>query len=163
MDIMRMSFTRGRSSLFALIFTSMLLLALAACGSDTSTGATTPTTSAHSTGGPAATATAAESALIQAISFVGQPTAKIVSGTTFEIDGKLKNGDSKQHDIYIQASLLDKTGKIIASTQEENVDNVPGGATVSFSIQGTTPQPTWNAIQLKVTKVTENVNGAGPD
>lgn len=160
---MRMSFTRGKSSLFALIFTSMLLLALAACGSDTSTGATTPTTSANSSGSPAATATAAESALIQAISFVGQPTAKIVSGTTFEIDGKLKNGDSKQHDIYIQASLLDKTGKIIASTQEENVDNVPGGATVSFSIQGTTPQPTWDTIQIKVTKVTENVNGAGPD
>lgn len=142
----------------------------AACGTSTGTSGTSssptnapppPTTSAAS--GPGATATAAETSLISQMTFVGTPTAKIVSGTTFAVSGKLKNGDDKQHDIYVQATLLDASGKVIATTSPFNVDNVHGGATVSFTVQGTTPQPTWSSVQVKVVKVSENINGSGDD
>ena len=95
--------------------------------------------------------------------FVGTPTSKIVSGTTFEVDGKIKNGDSKQHDIFVTATLLDASGKPIVTTAPLNVDNVAGGETVPYSIQGTTPQPTWTSVKVTVVNVTENVNGTGTD
>ena len=146
-------------------------IVLAACGSSTSASGTQGTSSAtHSatstssaTGGPGATATAAETSLIQQITFVGTPTAKIVSGTTFAVSGKLKNGDDKQHDIYVQATLLDASGKVIATTTPFNVDNVHGGTTVSFTVQGTTPQPAWSSVKVTVVKVSENINGSGGD
>jgi hypothetical protein len=97
------------------------------------------------------------------MTFVGKATAKIVSGTTFEVDGQIKNGDSKQHDIYIQATLLDASGAKIATTNALNVDNIAGGETVNFSIQGTTPQPTWASVEVTVVKVTENVGSSGTD
>ncbi|HET9999724.1 MAG TPA: FxLYD domain-containing protein [Ktedonobacteraceae bacterium] len=111
----------------------------------------------------AATATAAVEALIKEMTFVGTPTAKIVAGTTFEVDGKIKNGDSKQHDIFVEASLLDASGKVIVTTAPLNVDDIAGGETVPYSIQGTTPQPTWASVKVTVVKVTENVNGTGTD
>jgi hypothetical protein len=101
--------------------------------------------------------------LIKEMTLVGTPTARIVSGTTFEVDGKIKNGDDKQHDIFVKAALLDASGKPIATSAVVNVDNVVGGATVPFTIQGTTPQPTWVSVQVTVVNVTENVNGAGVD
>jgi hypothetical protein len=110
-----------------------------------------------------ATATAAVQALIHEMTFVGAPTSKIVSGTTFEVDGKIKNGDSLQHDIYVEASLFDASGKLIVTTAPLNVDNVAGGETVPYSIQGTTPQPTWASVKVTVVNVTENVNGTGTD
>jgi hypothetical protein len=160
--------------LYALLFACLCLgILLAACGTGAVAGTTaapsptntsnapTPTTVPAS--GPGATATANEMSLIKQVTFVGTPTAKIVSGTTFAVSGKLKNGDDKQHDIYIQAMLLDASGKDIATTAPFNVDNVPGGATVSFTVQGTTPQPTWTSVKVTVVKVSENVNGAGAD
>jgi len=139
---------------------------LSACGSTTS--ASNPSTTATSAA-PAPTsqvtvlpATATAQALAQLMSFVGQPTAKIVSGTTFEVDGMVKNGDSKQHDIYIKVALLDASGNTIASAIK-NVDNIAGGATVSYQIQGTTTQPTWAKVVVTVDKVTENTNGSGSD
>jgi hypothetical protein len=76
----------------------LLILGLAACGTDSVAG-TTPTTSTTPPGG--ATATATVTALIKQMTLVGTPTAKIVSGTTFEVDGKMKNRDDKQHDIFL--------------------------------------------------------------
>ena len=133
---------------------------LAACGDLTSSG-----TSATPTANPfnGETATAAVEALIKEMTFVGTPTAKIVSGTTFGVDGKIKNGDSQQHDIFVEASLLDAAGKVIVTTAPLNVDNVAGGETVPYSIQGTTPQPTWASVRVTVVNVTENVNGTGTD
>jgi hypothetical protein len=135
-------------------------LVLAACADTTSPG-----TSATPTANPpnGATATAAVATLIKEMTFVGTPTAKIVSGTTFEVDGKIKNGDSKQHDIFVTAALLDASGKPIVTTTPLNVDNVAGGETVPYSIQGTTPQPTWSSVKVTVVNVTENVNGTGTD
>ena len=133
---------------------------LVACSDITSTDAS-PTPTANTLN--AATATAAVQALIKEMTIVGTPTAKIVSGTTFEVDGKIKNGDSKQHDIFIQASLLDASGKPIVTTTPYNVDDVAGGETVPFAVQGTTPQPTWASVKVTVINVTENVNGTGTD
>ena len=161
--------------LYFITFACLLMgVLLAACGSGSgsvstsSNTANTPPSNSSSTSttaanGPNATATAAETSLIQQMTLVGTPTAKIVSGTTFAVTGKIKNGDDKQHDIYIQASLLDASGKVIVSTAPYNVDNVPGGATVAFTVQGTTPQPTWSSVKVTVTKVSENINGSGDD
>lgn len=135
-------------------------IVLTACSDVTSSGtsstSTTPTLNA-------ATATAAVQALIKEMTFVGAPTAKIVSGTTFEVDGHIKNGDTLQHDIFIEASLLDASGKPIVTTAPYNVDDVAGGETVPFAVQGTTPQPTWASVKVVVVNVAENVNGTGTD
>lgn len=168
-----MGFPRFHGRLYFIVFACLVMgTLLAACGSSTGSSGTTSTTTAtavpttgntSATSGPGATATAAETSLITQMTFVGTPTAKIVSGTTFAVSGKVKNGDDKQHDIYVQAMLLDASGKVIATTAPYNVDNVPGNATVSFTVQGTTPQPTWSSVQVKVVKVTENINGSGDD
>lgn len=164
---MRTSFVT-RQSFFALSAGLLLLLLLAACGS-TPTGATantskTATTPPAANATVAASGTAAEQSLLPMMTLVGQPTAKLVTGHhIFEVVGKIKNGDTKQHDIYVQATLLDATGAIIGSTAFFNVDNVPGGGTGSFTIQGTTMQPTWVSIQVKVVGVSENVGSAGGD
>lgn len=143
-----------------LLYCLLSAIVLAACSDVPATGTSpTPTTNTLN----AATATAAVQALTKEMTIVGTPTAKIVSGTTFEVDGKIKNGDSKQHDIYIEASLLDASGKPIVTTTPYNVDNVAGGETVPFAVQGTTPQPTWASVKVTIVNVTENVNGAGPD
>jgi hypothetical protein len=97
------------------------------------------------------------------MTFVGTSTAKLVSGTTFEVDGNIKNGDTKQHDIWIQAALFDASGKVITTTAPLNVDNTPAEATVPFAIQGTTPQPTWSSFKVMIVNVSENVNGTGTD
>ena len=86
----------------------------------------------------------------------------MVSGTTFEVDGQLKNGDSKQHDITVQVILLNAYGKTIA-TATKLVDNVPGDTTATFAVQGTTSQPSWSSVQVTVIKVSENINGSGDD
>ena len=87
----------------------------------------------------------------------------MLAGTTFEVVGQVKNGDTKQHDIYLQATLLDASGTKIATTTIQNVDNVAAGATETFTIQGTTTQPTWAQIRVTIIKVTENIGGSGSD
>ena len=93
---------------------------------------------------------------------VGEPKAKMVKGTIFEVDGQVKNGDSKQHDIYVQVKLFDASGKQVGSATE-NVDNVAGGATVAYAIQGTASQPSWTKVEVTVQKVTENIGDSGSD
>lgn len=157
-------FKLRRSSYVVLLCCLFCVALVSACGSATSAATTTsnvptPTSQAKTTVPPAA---ATAQALAQLMSFVGQPTAKIVSGTTFEVDGMVNNGDSKQHDIYIKVALLDASANTIASAIK-NVDNVAGGVTVSYKIQGTTTQPTWAKVVVTVNKVTENTNGSGSD
>ena len=150
------------------LLTGFLLLVLAACGSTStshsSSSSTTTSIPSAATGTASASETTAEQALLPMMTLVGQPTAKLVTGHhTFEVIGKIKNGDTKQHDIYVQAILLDSTGAIIGSTAFFNVDDVPGGGTESFVIQGVTLQPTWARIQVKVVGVTENIGNSGGD
>lgn len=152
--------------LYSIIPLCLLSLAfLSACGTSAASTTATNTNSTKATTAPAqqitvSPATATAQAVAKMISFIGQPTAKIVSGTTFEVDGMLKNGDSHQHDVYVKVSLLDATGKIIATTIQ-NVDNVAGGATVHYAIKGTTPQPTWSKVVIAIDKITENIGGSG--
>lgn len=164
---------------YFIILVSMLGLTLfSACGSTTPTSTTTSATtripaSTSTVSKAAATATpmqvaispatATVTAVIKLIALVGQPKAKMLTGTTFEVDGIVKNGDSKQHDIFLQATLFDATGAKIASTVIENVDNVKGGTTVAYSIQGNTTQPTWTHLQVTITKVTENIGSSDSD
>ncbi len=162
---MRMPFVNRHTS-FTMLFGLLLLLVLAACGSNTSTGSPASSTNATATKAVAPTSTtkAQEEALMPMMTLVGRPTAKIVSGHhTFEVVGQIKNGDSKRHDIYVQATLLDASGSIVGSTAFFNVDDVPGNGTGSFTIQGTTIQPTWTTIQVKVVGVTENIGTSGGD
>ena len=128
---------------------------LAACSTASSSGSSSTL--------QAATATATVAALMKEMTVVGTPTAKLVSGATFEVDGHIKNGDTQQHDIWIQAALFDASGKVLATSAPLNVDNTPAGATVPFAIQGTAPQPTWSSCKVLVVNVTENVNGTGTD
>jgi hypothetical protein len=167
---MRMSLAK-RQTAFTMLFGLLLLLLLAACGSNTSTGSpassattSTTTTATQAAVAPTSTTNAREAALIPMMTLVGQPTAKIVSGNqTFAVNGQIKNGDTKQHDIYMQATLLDASGAIVGSTAFFNVDNVRGGGTASFTIQGLTMQPTWASIQVKVVGVSENIGTTGGD
>ncbi len=154
----------NRPMFFGSLAGLLLLLVLAACGSNTSNSSASVSTTPAATHTAAATGTAAEKALLPMMTLVGQPSAKLVTGHhIFEVVGKIKNGDSKQHDIYVQVTLLDASGAIVGSTAFFNVDNVPGRGTESFAIQGTTIQPTWASVQVKVVGVTENIGGSGGD
>jgi len=93
---------------------------------------------------------------------VGQPTAKITSGTNFEVIGQVKNLDKLQHDIHLQATLKNASDQIVG-TATGLADNVPGGQTATYTLQGTLTQSTWSTISVVITKVTENVDGQGSD
>jgi hypothetical protein len=142
----------------------MLILSvflLAACGGSThsSSGTTTPKpTSSSISASAAATATAYQ----KLVSLIGQPTVKMLTGTTFEAVGQVKNIDTFQHDITLQIDLLDSSGKVIA-TGSQFLDNVKAGSTVSYTIKGTASQPTWANVEVVVTKVSENIDGSGGD
>ncbi len=58
-----------------------------------------------------ASAAATASAYMKLVSIGGQPTVKMVSGTTFEADGQIKNVDTFQHDITLKITLLDASGQ----------------------------------------------------
>ena len=153
----------GKPSLLGVAGLLAMILALTACGGGAASTSSTP--KAAATTPPTSTpvpATATVSALSKMIIQVGQPEAKMLTGATFQVNGQIKNGDSKQHDITLQVTLLDASGKPVA-TATKLVDNVPGGATVAYSIQGTTTQPAWQSVQVRVIKVSENVNGTGQD
>lgn len=108
----------------------------------------------------AAAATAAT--YMKLVTIVGQPTVRLVSGTTFEADGQVKNDDRFQHDITLKIMLLDASGRIVGTaTQLE--DNVKGGAMVNYAIQGTATQSNWSSVEVAVIKVSENMNGTGGD
>ncbi len=109
-----------------------------------------------------AAAAATASAYMKLVTIVGQPTVKIVSGTTFEADGQIKNVDTFQHDITLKITLLDTSGHVVG-TATHMVDNVKGGATVNYAIQGTASQSSWSSVEVAVIKVSENINGTGSD
>ena len=109
-----------------------------------------------------AVAAATASAYMKLVSIVGQPTVKLVSGTIFEADGQIKNVDTFQHDITLKITLLDTSGHVVG-TATHMVDNVKGGATVNYAIQGTASQSNWSSVEIAVIKVSENTNGTGGD
>ena len=149
-----------KTTLMSICLALLFAFGLAACSPESASGSTPPLNTPTLV---SAVATATVAALLKEMTIVGTPTAKLVAGTTFEVDGQIKNGDTQQHDIYVQATLFDASGKVITTTAPLNVDNTPAGTTVPFSIQGTTPQPTWSSFKVTVVNVTENVNGTSTD
>jgi hypothetical protein len=125
--------------------------------------ATTSSSSASSASNSAnAAAAATAAAYMKLVTIVGQPSVRLISGTTFEADGQVKNIDRFQHDITLRITLLDASGRIVGTaTQLE--DNVKGGATVNYAIQGTATQSSWSSVEVAVIKVSENINGTGGD
>lgn len=100
--------------------------------------------------------------LTAAIQLVGQPAATITTGTAVQVTGQLHNTDQKQHDVYLQATMADASGKTVG-TATGKAEDVHAGATVSYTLTGTVTQPTWSKVTVTITKVTENVNGTGSD
>ncbi len=147
-------FSARKAFLLTLISLVGMILVLTACAGDTS--ATEPSNP------PGASTTATVTALIKEMTIIGTPTVKAATGTTFEVDGQVKNGDSQQHDIYVKATLLNAAGNVIGSATM-NVDNVAGNATEAFAIQVTATEPTWKSVQVSIATVTENINGSGQD
>lgn len=129
----------------------------------TKTAPATTSSSVSTTGNSAnAAAAATAAAYMKLVTIVGQPSVKMVSGTTFEADGQIKNVDTFQHDITLKITLLDASGHVVGTaTQLE--DNVKGGATVKYAIQGTATQASWSSVEVAVIKVSENINGTGGD
>jgi hypothetical protein len=143
------------------IFMLLLLTACGGVGNATST-ASTPSSPPSPTNNANATSVATTTSMMKLVSLIGQPKVRMLSGTSFEADGQIKNNDSNQHDFTLKVTLLDTSGKVIA-TATQLVDNVKGGNTVSYAIQGTTTQPNWSSVEVAIIKVSENVNGSGSD
>ena len=151
-----------RKFCFPIVAASILmLLLLTACGgvNNTTSSTSTPPSPASSAN---ATSAATATSIMKLVSLIGQPKVKMLSGTSFETDGRIKNNDTYQHDFTLKVTLLDASGKVIATTTQL-VDNVKGGTTVSYAIQGTTTQPNWSSVEVAVIKVSENINGSDSD
>ena len=112
------------------------------------------TSSSVSTSNTRANAAAAATAVayMKLVKIVGQPTVKIVSGTTFEADGQIKNVDTSQHDITLKIILLDTSGHVVG-TATHMVENVKSGVTANYAIQGTASQSSWSSVEVAIIKV----------
>jgi hypothetical protein len=155
-------------ALILLVVGAMLIVFMIARGllAPTKTAPATTSSSVSATGNSSNSANAAAAATAAAymklVTIVGQPSVRIVSGTTFEADGRIKNVDTFQHDITLKITLLDASGRVVGTaTQLE--DNVKGGTTVNYAIQGTATQTSWSSVEIAVIKVSENINGTGGD
>ncbi len=137
-----------------------LLVRNNAVSKNTAPASSSTHTTAANSADAAAAATAA--AYMKLVTIIGQPTVKMVSGTTFEANGQVKNDDTFQHDITLKITLLDASGHVVG-TATHLVDNVKAGTTVSYSIQGSASQPAWTSVEVAVVKISENLNGAGSD
>lgn len=112
--------------------------------------ATSSSVSTSNTGANAAAATAV--AYMKLVKIVGQPTVKIVSGTTFEADGQIKNVATSQHNITLKIILLDTSGHVVG-TATHTVENVKSGVTANYAIQGTASQSSWSSVEVAVINV----------
>lgn len=147
-------FSTRKAFLITVISLVGMILILTACGGNTS--------SPQPDNALAASTTATVTALMKEMTIVGAPTVKAGTGTTIEVYGQVKNGDSHQHDIYVKATLLNAAGNVIG-TSTMNVDDVAGNTTEAFAIQVTVSEPTWKSVQVSIANVTENINGSGQD
>ena len=167
MVIFRTQARRGIAlALILLVMGALLIVFMVARGilAPTKTAPATTSSSSVSTANNSANAAAASTAAayMKLVTIIGQPSVKLVSGTTFEADGQIKNIDRFQHDITLKITLLDASGHVVGTaTQLE--DNVKGGATINYAIQGAATQSSWSSVEVAVVKVSENINGTGGD
>lgn len=139
----------------------LVIALLVACGSN---NATTTAAPASGTATPAATepspttqsvdatATIEESSLIQQMKQVGVPAIKTV-GTNYTVTGSIKNGDSKKHDIYVTATLLDASSKEVLTSTIFKVEDLDGGDTGSYTISGTDAPANVKGLTARVSVV----------
>jgi ABC-type glycerol-3-phosphate transport system substrate-binding protein len=153
--------TAFRFSILAILLVLSMLLLLAACGSGSSgsNGSSSSSTSSASVSSVTPTQDANHVSLAK---LVGAPTAKITSGTNFEVTGQVQNLDKSQHDVYLQATLKNASGKVVGIARGL-ADNVAAGNMDTYTLQGTLVQPAWSTVVVVITKVSENVNGQGSD
>jgi ABC-type glycerol-3-phosphate transport system substrate-binding protein len=149
--------TAFRFGILAILLVLSMLL-LAACGSG-SNGSSSSSTSSASVSSATPTQNANHVSLAK---LVGAPTAKITSGTNFEVTGQVQNLDKSQHDIYLQATLKNASGKVVGIARGL-ADNVAAGNMDTYTLHGTLMQPAWSTVVVVITKVSENVNGQGSD
>ena len=158
--------TPARKAIFLtavlLVVAGLLIFFLLVRNNAVSKNAAPASSSTHTTAANSADAAATASAYMKLVTIIGQPTVKMVSGTTFEANGQVKNDDTFQHDITLKITLLDASGHVVG-TSTHLLDNVKAGTTVSYSIQGTASQPAWTSVEVAVVKISENLNGAGSD
>lgn len=101
-------------------------------------------------------------ALLAKIKPLGQPIARVTVGTQIQVRGMVLNTDTKQHDAYLSATLLDAQRHVVGHAMGKAEDLKPGH-TGSYTLTGTILASHWVAVRIKVTRVTENVGGAGTD
>ena len=158
--------TPARKAIFLtavlLVVAGLLIFFLLVRNNAVSKNTAPASSSTHTTAANSADAAATASAYMKLVTIIGQPTVKMVSGTTFEANGQVKNDDTFQHDITLKITLLDASGHVVG-TATHLVDNVKAGTTVSYSIQGTASQPAWTSVEVAVVKISENLNGTGSD
>src|SRR6266852_6056059 len=141
-----------------LLVVSMLLLAACGSGSSSSSSSSSSTSSAS-----VSSATPTQNANhVSLAKLVDDPKTKITSGTNFEVTGQVQNLDKSQHDIYLQATLKNASGKVVGIARGL-ADNVAAGNMDTYTLQGTLMQPAWSTVVVVITKVSENVNGQGSD
>lgn len=159
---------RSRSGAFWFVLACCVLfslIGLAACGNSGTTnasGSKQATKSSTPAQISATTTTTQNNNHVSLAELVGQPTAKLTQGIDFQVTGQVKNMDKLQHNIYLQATLKDASGKVVGIARGL-ADNVQGGQTATFTIQGIVRQSTWATISVIITKVSENVDGQGSD
>lgn len=151
---------------FSIITLLMLLsLLLAACGTAASGSSGSSSTSSTSSTTVASTPTQAATQDPNHVSLaklIGNPAVKITTGTNFAVTGEVQNLDKLQHDVHLQVTLKNASGQVVG-TATGLADNVPGGKTDDYTLQGTLTQPTWSTVAVVITRVSENVDGQGSD
>ncbi len=149
-----------KNSLLAILFLLVIAL-LVACGSNNSTTSSAPSSStatavvatpSPTTQNVDATATVEETNLMQQMKLVGTPTVK-TTGTDYTVSGKIQNSDSKTHDIYVSATLLDASGKEVLTSTIFKVEDLDGGDTGSYTITGTGVPTNTKGLTARVSVV----------
>ena len=165
----QLSIMRLRAGAFAffLFFCMLCALGLVACGGSsppntTHAGGNNQTVTNNSASAANATATVENKNHTSLAQLIGQPAAKLTRGVNFQVTGHVQNRDKVQHDIFLEATLKDANGRIVGIARGL-ADNVQGGQMATYTLQGFLKQPTWAAISVSITKVSENVDGQGSD
>ncbi len=101
-------------------------------------------------------------ALLAKIKLLGHPVARLTVGTQVRVQGMAMNADSKQHDAFLSATLFNGQGSVVGHALGKAEDLKPGRK-VAYTLTGSVTAASWAMVRVKVTRVTENVGGAGTD
>ncbi len=100
--------------------------------------------------------------MLAKIKLLGHPVARLTVGTQVRVQGMAMNADSKQHDAFLSATLFNGQGGVVGHAMGKAEDLKPGRK-VAYALTGSVTAASWAMVRVKVTRVTENVGGAGTD